>query len=1135
MQKRYQWSKNFTNGDRYNGEATGENVKDGHGEYLWAATGAVYKGAWVNDLPHGHGVMTVPGSSGAPGNPDASAGTSSSSSPLHTDGYTYEGYFELGKRSGAGTCRFNSGRVYTGEWRQDEMSGAGTLTGAPGGLDNFLEYRGPFLRGRRHGGGGVCHYVNGDTYTGDWLQGKRQGHGEWLLHGRSAGSPLSGGSPPPPLASSSSSGAAIPTPAPLPASALVSYMGAFMHDAPACSSGGEIKYADGSSYTGGVAGPEAHRSGNGELRLAGGDVYTGGFSANLRHGDGTLRCAADGASFEGAWKGDRLHGHVVFRRPSREGGGGRRPPALAVVAYTGPCTQGEYSGVGARLTFSDQSVYQGEVRSGQPSGTGVMESRRLGDRDGVPPEWLDGGRGLAPMLVRYEGAFFGGRPDGDGTGSFRFVPALSTGSPPPQFNAAAGASAAAAAAAIQSGARGLRVTYQRGGTFSGRWANGLPHGSGGRWGWEEGDAYEGPVADGGLPQGRGVYRSAQAVYDGEFSRGQPNGRGVYSHLLVKESYDGQWAAGLFSGRGEYRQHDRESRGGSPAVSYTGDWEEGRMAGEGTEERACAAPSLDGDPVFADCPTRYEGRFARGCYAGAGTLTVAGGDAPVARYEGGFTDGIRTGTGVLTLPDGTTVRGPFTDGSPHGPAVSAAFASGITYNGPYNKGLPCGTGELLYPNGDRYKGAVESAVESASVPAARRSSRGTNGGLAVPAEWVPHRHGEGVFTFIEGNVLACTWKHNVLHGQGTYTTSTGEVSTRSYVDGVVDTRMRPAGQNIFTAENELPNTLSEDALRKAQAAESKKPSTFLRKGEGGVAAAAAPVKTVSPKKQRTMTTGTNNRSILGVSAASASTASHRRAPGSVGGGSGGGRGTAAAPRQAADASRSPVRRASTSVSPRARGAPHGAEATPQSASHETSPCQGSSLHGPVRSRAEVQAAIARRVSARGGGRASESPPQTPARTGSRGSRPAATAEVALFSKRPSLVDAFQGGITRLNIANGTTESTGGGSSDAGSSVATTTGTGTGRPRGPLKGQLRALMDEACAIRSSKEDEVQLLTEELRVLNERIWQLRFSLSGREAAKGAAKASKDGQRLSVMKEERRGTVEKLHCLLMTDPDAF
>jgi hypothetical protein len=63
---------------------------------------------------------------------------------------------------------FNS---YSGEWKDGQMHGQGTLSFASGS-----EYSGNWYAGKQHGRG-TFKYANGDIYEGDWMDGKKQGCG----------------------------------------------------------------------------------------------------------------------------------------------------------------------------------------------------------------------------------------------------------------------------------------------------------------------------------------------------------------------------------------------------------------------------------------------------------------------------------------------------------------------------------------------------------------------------------------------------------------------------------------------------------------------------------------------------------------------------------------------------------------------------------------------------------------------------------------------------------------------------------------------------------------------------------------------------------------------------------------------
>jgi hypothetical protein len=152
MLSHYDLRKNYPNGDRYNGEATENNVKDGKGTYFWADTGATYTGQWRRDVMHGAGSLTDPRP--AP------------------DGFAFTGAFERGARHGRGKCTFATGRTYEGAWVSNEMEGDGTLTCTLDNLDDFSLYTGTFARGQRHGRG-ECSFKDGSRYTGEWAEDRR--------------------------------------------------------------------------------------------------------------------------------------------------------------------------------------------------------------------------------------------------------------------------------------------------------------------------------------------------------------------------------------------------------------------------------------------------------------------------------------------------------------------------------------------------------------------------------------------------------------------------------------------------------------------------------------------------------------------------------------------------------------------------------------------------------------------------------------------------------------------------------------------------------------------------------------------------------------------------------------------------
>lgn len=1004
MQRRFEWSKTFTNGDSYKGEAVGDNIKDGRGVYRWAATGATYDGEWRKDLPHGSGTMRVPG----------------------PEGYEYQGSFVDGKRSGQGRCRFGNGRLYEGSWHNDQMEGHGTLMGAPPPVDDFKEYHGTFLRGSRTGRGGRCLYHNGDIYQGDCQDGRRHGVGEWHLH----------------LDAAASGGGCTRL------DVVRHYRGKFVDNAARCDAGGELTYVDGSRYKGGVR--DLLRHGVGEHHLANGDCFTGEFHQNMRDGRGTLR-AADGSVWEGTFRRNVLDGQVVYRRGANRPTSGSNSSGLlpVLVAYTGPCTSGNLTGLGARMSFADGSVYHGEARDGQPTGHGLLEGRAI---VGLPASHF----GSSVLITRYEGGFFSGAPAGEGTATLQL----------------AGTSSEEGARLRRRGdVKGLQINYHRSGTYTGTWSRGLPQG-GGCWAWDSGDTYRGEVSAG-LAQGCGTYWSAEATYDGEFHRGQPSGRGVYSHLLLHENYDGTWRDGLFDGHGTLRCADP-----SHLRTYTGSWRAGQQHGRGVEE---SGDAVDGET--------YDGEFVEGKRHGPGVLRSSQGQV----YEGAFAHGEQAGAGTLTLPDGTVATGSFVKGVLHGECCVVYGATGMRFKGTFDHGRVSGVGEIMYQSGDRYVGEVEPAS-------------------ADRTDWTPHPHGKGTYFFSEGNRLECTWRHNVLHGTGTYTTYRGEVSSREYVDGAAARRPSTSG-NIFTPENEFPNTQSEAALReRLQSMSVDKPHRFVRKGDSRQAGnATTPIPSGSP-------------ATVPVASPSGPSGGHRTTPPAA----------SVAPKPRSTSPQKQQKRPSTSgkslpvssaEAPLAKGSPPTLVSTRKGSAEAGDAAE-------ARQRRGMKLPTPRRVS-----------PHAVTIGSSVGATPAVgNAELPLLSAE----EAFQQGICRLNDVPGRSPVASRHKSHAEAaerkSVAysfrdAAVGGGEVRPslqcavRGPLKGPLKDLMREASAIRNSKEDEIHTLTDELRRLNERIWQLRFSISGATTTP----SPQEKQRLTSLRADRKGGVEKLMCLLEQEDEGL
>tara|TARA_B100000925_G_C21681716_1_gene334346 strand:- start:19 stop:345 length:327 start_codon:yes stop_codon:yes gene_type:complete len=82
-------------------ECLNGNCEDGYGEYQYA-TGAVYRGEWLNGKRNGEGITTS------------------------SNGEIYEGEYKNDRRSGYGVYSFPSGERYSGNWRDGRRHGFGS-------------------------------------------------------------------------------------------------------------------------------------------------------------------------------------------------------------------------------------------------------------------------------------------------------------------------------------------------------------------------------------------------------------------------------------------------------------------------------------------------------------------------------------------------------------------------------------------------------------------------------------------------------------------------------------------------------------------------------------------------------------------------------------------------------------------------------------------------------------------------------------------------------------------------------------------------------------------------------------------------------------------------------------------------
>lgn len=260
-----------------------------------------------------------------------------------TNGYSYCGQFENGKRHGDGLLLNNRDRgspwlqsellAYRGQFEHGEMSGAGEFIWPDGS-----RYAGQFERSRIHGNGTLKNVRGNDwpcgTYTGEFKDGS-------FVHGKFADAYDD------------------------------VYEGQF--DAgggvPVQSGKGKIKFDSGCVYEGEFKNGE--KAGYGTFSFTNGLVYSGQFENGFPNGNGKLTTSGN-AVYTGEFEvGSLPHGTLELEEGIYEG---QFEPGYAFVK--GPSMSGH-----GKMQYKDGDVYEGQFKNGKIWGHGKLTYQTCGEID----------------------------------------------------------------------------------------------------------------------------------------------------------------------------------------------------------------------------------------------------------------------------------------------------------------------------------------------------------------------------------------------------------------------------------------------------------------------------------------------------------------------------------------------------------------------------------------------------------------------------------------------------------------------------------------------------------------------------------------------------------------------------------
>eukprot|EP00913_Durusdinium_trenchii_P000040 g36.t1 len=347
-------------------------------------------------------------------------------------------------------------------------------------------YNGQIRDGLFHGRGTLI-YAGNERYEGDWVYGKREGHGRFTYQDGAI------------------------------------FEGNWQEDrVPFPERKRVAVFASGNRYEGMWENGRIH--GHGSLTYSNKDQYEGEWHDGKMHGRGTYKYA-EGDVYQGEWKDDKRHGKGVVTYVSARGS--------VVEKFEGDWVNGKMHGQGkshgwkmcSGYQYADGGVYEGDWQDGKMHGRGIYVFPNGNTYDG---EWVnDMKEGYGTLTYqngeKYDGYWKQDKVHGQGTLVYTYgdkfigqwVDAKKEGEG--------------------------ELIYSNGDRFKGQWVDDRASGHG-LFQYSNGNRYEGQWLDDKRPAAQSSAPEDGSVYDGEFAYGRKDGRGLLK-LQSGHVLSGQWKQG----------------------------------------------------------------------------------------------------------------------------------------------------------------------------------------------------------------------------------------------------------------------------------------------------------------------------------------------------------------------------------------------------------------------------------------------------------------------------------------------------------------------------------------------------------------------------------------------------------------